>query len=98
VQPEPAQRVRGEARREALVADHDDLLVVSLHAVEARAALRIETPLEHVAVDDQRARDGAVTRALFDRPRVDEQRSVLLRVPRFARLQPAQAEPRFRQQ
>ena len=47
-----AERRRGEARRVALGAHDDDLLVVVPHLGHGVAALQIEAPLEHVALDD----------------------------------------------
>ena len=47
---ELAERRGGEARRIALGADHDDLLVVVPHLGQGVAPLQIEAPLEHIAL------------------------------------------------
>ena len=56
---------------------------------------RIEAPLEHVAVDDERARDLAVSLALLERTRVDQQRTGVHRRLRLLRLQARQLRPGF---
>src|SRR5687768_2228190 len=45
--------------------------------------LRVETPLQHVAFDDQRVRNDAVLRTLRDGSDIDQQCSLLLIVKRF---------------
>src|SRR5262249_8489059 len=56
VQAPPAQAFRREARAVALAAHHDDLDVVPGRLGDPRIARRIEAPLEHGAVDDDRTR------------------------------------------
>ena len=47
-------------------------------------ARRVEAPLEHVAIDDERAGDFAIVARLFDRTRVDDER--VARGEKFCRL------------
>ena len=65
----------GEARRLAVRADEDQMLVEpdDVRVVEGRIGVGIDAPLEHRAGDVHRARDHAVARALVVRARVDEQ-------------------------
>ena len=60
VQAQLAQRDRREAGGVALVADHHDPQIVAGRLGQPVVALRVEPPLQLVALHDQRARDGAV--------------------------------------
>jgi 2-polyprenyl-3-methyl-5-hydroxy-6-metoxy-1,4-benzoquinol methylase len=55
----------------------------------------IEAPLEHVAIDDERPRDLAVSPALLQRARVDQQATGVHRRLRLLRLQARQLRPGF---
>ena len=73
MQAELLQGDRREARAVALVADQDDAPVRVVGDREAVRAGRVEAPLEHVAVDDERARQLAVAEAQLHRPHVDDE-------------------------
>ena len=85
--PEPADEIRGvhesdrlqRRRREAggvaLVAHHDHVLVAPGQRGDAVLAERIESPLQHVAVDHDRARDDALVLAVRLGADVHEQRA-----------------------
>ena len=67
------QRGGGQAGRDALGVQ-DDHLQVPVREREPVGAGRVEPPLEHVPVDDQRSRDLALGGPLGRRPDVDEHR------------------------
>ena len=68
-----------QARGVALLAQHDDLEVVVGDA-QRGLARRVEAPLEHVALDDEGARQVAVLGPLGGRADVDDDRAVRDRV------------------
>src|SRR3954453_14245623 len=79
MQPETLQRRRRETGRVALVADDDDLDVIAGRLWNAVGAGGVETPLEHIGVDDHGAEQLAVGTALLDGPRVDDERAACQR-------------------
>lgn len=93
VQPEVLQHGGGEARLIALVAHHDDPIVVARDRVDAVLARGIQSPLEHVAVDHHGTEERAVTRPLLDRADVDDERARGLLVQEVLRLDALQAGP-----
>lgn len=74
VQAELAQRRGGQRGRVALVA-HDDRPRVGVDAVELPRRGRIEPPLEHDALNHDRARQLAFVAPVGFRPRVDDPRT-----------------------
>ena len=70
----------GQARRVALVAHHDDPAVQVADAGVVSAGVRIAAPLEHVAVDAQRAGHVAVGGQLVVLADVDQHRALAHRV------------------
>jgi hypothetical protein len=76
VAAEPLQADRGQARGVALQAQDDDLQVVS-GCRQPRLAGRVEPPLQHVALDDQRTRNLALGSALPFRTDVHQHGAVL---------------------
>src|SRR3954447_6852432 len=85
---ERAQARGGQARAVALPAQHDDVPVVVRRLRDGRVAGRVEPPLQHRPVDDERARDLALRGPLPLGAGVDEQSFVAGRVPRLVRRQP----------
>jgi hypothetical protein len=83
----------GEARRVALLAEHDQRPLRVDAGVVMRAG-RVDPPLEHVPVDDERAGDGAVGLALGDRTGVDEHGALVTQRRRRRRLDHADAAAR----
>jgi hypothetical protein len=75
VQAELDQGCRGEAGSVTLVAHDNDASIVIGHAGDAMGTLRVESPLEHVAIDDHRTRKVTVSLALVDRSDVNDERS-----------------------
>src|SRR3954469_11423347 len=73
VETQRAQGVGHQAGAVALVAQHDHLDVVAGHLGDPPRAGRVQAPLQHVAVDDHRARYLAVPAALLPGPRVHQQ-------------------------
>src|SRR3954447_2724989 len=76
-----AERLQGrgrEARRVALVADEDHLEVVR-RDVEPAVGRRVQPPLEHIAVDDERAREPTFAVPVDLGADVDQDGSSLLR-------------------
>ena len=71
MEAELLQRGRGEARRVALVAHEHDPAVVVGHLRYAVGTGGVETPLEHVAGNHDRAGELTVALTLLDRPDVD---------------------------
>jgi hypothetical protein len=62
-------------RRGVALGAEDDDLQVSAGLRQARGAGRVEAPLEHVALDDQRAGNLTLLHPLRVRPDVDQQRA-----------------------
>ena len=73
-QPQPLQGMRGEAGTVPLVADDHDPAPRVVGNREPVGAGRIEPPLKHVAVDDDRSGKIAVPVPLISRPYVDNER------------------------
>jgi hypothetical protein len=65
---------------------------------ESRCACRIEPPLQHVALEDERAGRLALVDALRVRPDVDEQGTLLYGVRRLVRVEPVERRACLRQQ
>jgi len=65
VQPQVSEACGGEAGAETLIADQDNALVVSSYVGCAVWAGWVEPPLQHVAVDDNRARQFGIAEALL---------------------------------
>jgi len=70
-QPQPLQRVCSEAGAVALIADDHDPPSGVVNDREPVGAGRIEPPLEHVSVNDDRSRKLTVAVPLIDRPCVN---------------------------
>src|SRR5262249_28026668 len=77
-----------------LAADHDDLPVVVRRLRDAVGGGRVEAPLQHGPVDDDRSGEVALLRALDVGARVDEQGAGLDRLPRLPRAEAPHAGPR----
>jgi hypothetical protein len=73
VQAQVLEAGRGQAGGVALRAQDHDRLVVAPHLGEPVRAARVEAPLEHVALDDQRPGDLTLLLALGGRAVVDQQ-------------------------
>ena len=86
------QRGRGQARGVALGAQHQHVQVVGRDR-QPRVAGRVEPPLQHVALDEQRARDVALLGALGRRPDVDEHGAALPGLHGAQRVEPQQPGP-----
>ena len=86
------QRRRGQAGADALGVEHDDVQV-AVRQGQPVGAGRVQPPLEHVAVDDQRARHLPLGGPLDGRPDVHEHRPLLERGGRLPRLEAAQPRP-----
>ena len=67
---------RGERRRVALRAHHDDARVGAGQSRDPGLAARVQPPLEHVTADDDRPWDLALDDPLLQRPDVDKYRAV----------------------
>jgi len=74
MEPDRVQVGGGQAGRIALVADEDPVDVVADGFGEAVGTRRVEPPLEHVALDDVRARDDALGLAVVVGSDVDDDR------------------------
>jgi hypothetical protein len=75
VQTELNKGCRGQAGRVTLVAHDNDASVVIGHAGDVVGTLRVESPFEHVAIDDHRTREVTVSLALVDRSDVNDESS-----------------------
>ena len=93
LESELAQRGRCQTRAVALVADHDDAYAGIGDLGYVMRAGGVESPLEHVAVNDQRSRQVPVTLSLFDRTGVDDQRARRHLLLQVGRLDPIEAAP-----
>ena len=72
--PRSLQSCSREARGIAFGTEHDHLDVMIGRDRQPRAGDRVESPLEHVTFDNQRAHDTALDRALTVRTDVDQYR------------------------
>ena len=97
VKPEVLEDRRCEAGGVPLVADEDDALVVTADGIDAVRARRIESPLEHVAVDHDRTREFTVALALVDRADVDDERSCFAFRVELLHLDAQKTRPRISQ-
>src|SRR5438552_5306932 len=84
------QADRGEARGIALMADEDEIILVSGERGALVSRCRIDAPLKDAQRDVQRARDAAVPRPKIAVARIDEDPSGPHRVGGLRRRQPAQ--------